>query len=78
MIKMVRVISLSDRAYGLLLKLKKNNSFSKVIEELVEKNSEKGDISKLEKFFGVLSDKNAELWTKETIESRARSQERKM
>lgn len=56
---MVRVISLSDKAYQLLSKRKGDRSFSELVEELVENEEGKGSVSKLTKFFGILSAEEA-------------------
>ncbi|MGI0134479.1 MAG: antitoxin VapB family protein [Candidatus Micrarchaeaceae archaeon] len=70
-IDMVKVISISDRAYELLSRLKNGNSFTKVIEELAESKANVGDVSTIEPFFGVLKDKKREKeWLAEIKASR--------
>lgn len=69
---MVKVISISDKAYALLSRLKNGNSFSKVIEELTEGKTSLGDVNSIKPFFGVLKDKKREKeWLAEIKASRA-------
>ena len=55
---MVKVISLSNDAYGRLKSLKGSKSFSEVVIELSEGRRKKGDLMK---FFGVWADKTKEV-----------------
>ncbi len=75
---MVKVISLSDKAYELLQERKGGRSFSELIEEIVENGEEKGEVSKVMTFFGVLSKKNAEELEKSVVEGRKRATPRSM
>ncbi len=70
---MVKVISLSERAYQLLAVRKGKRSFSEVIEEMVAKTEGKGDISRLKRFFGTIDDKTAEAWKREVERGRKES-----
>jgi len=54
---MVKVISLSNDAYGRLKAIKRDKSFSEVIVELVEKKQKKNIMD----FFGIWVD-NAKEW----------------
>ena len=67
---MSRVIVISDKVYADLQKIKKNESFSKAIEALIESSTSKGDIAVIERFFGVLSKENSSAWKKEINRSR--------
>ena len=49
---MTKVISISNSAYENLSKIKNEKSFSEVINYLVNKETAKGGINNLEKFFG--------------------------
>lgn len=62
---MSKVIVVSDTVYSDLQKLKKDASFSKMIETLIQSTGKKGDIAQLESFFGVLNKRNAAAWKKE-------------
>lgn len=64
---MVKVISLSNEAYGKLRALKGDRSFSEVVIHLVEKKKAKGKKENLMKFFGIFKDR-ADEW--ENIEKR--------
>jgi predicted CopG family antitoxin len=70
---MVKVISLSDRAYKLLYVRKRGRSFSKLVEDMVEGNETKGDIREIRKYFGILSKETADRIEKRVIEDRGRS-----
>ena len=59
---MSRVIVVSETVYSELQKIKKNESFSKAIEELIKDKMQKGDISQLESFFGTLDKKGGSSW----------------
>jgi len=67
---MSKVIVISDTVYSELRKMKKDTSFSKMIEALIQSNDKKGDIGQLERFFGVLSMKDAASWKKEVNRGR--------
>ncbi len=55
---MTKIISVSDHVYGMLSRLKGGRSFSKMLEELAERDVGRGDIGKLRPFFGSLSKMN--------------------
>lgn len=57
---MVKVISLSEEAYGKLKSIKGDKSFSEVIVEVVDKNK-KGTGKDLMKFFGIWKD-DSDYW----------------
>ena len=63
----------SDIVYSELRKMKKDLSFSKMIEELIQGRGKKGDINQLEKFFGTISDSDAAIWKKEVTDGRRAS-----
>lgn len=65
-----RVIVVSETVYSELQKIKKNESFSKAIEELIKDKMQKGDISQLESFFGTLDKKDGSSWKGEVNRSR--------
>lgn len=67
---MPKVIVVSDTVYSELQRMKKDTSFSKAIEALIQGNDKKGDIGQLERFFGVLSKKDAAAWKKEVAQGR--------
>lgn len=52
---MVKVISLSNEAYGRLKAIKGSKSFSEVVIELSDGKRKKGDLMK---FFGIWADKS--------------------
>jgi len=69
---MARQISVSDEVYSILVKNKKNRSFSEVIKEMAEVNGgKKGDISSLKRFFGTIDKRSARAWIREIEKSRA-------
>ncbi|MAH07616.1 hypothetical protein CMI38_05205 [Candidatus Pacearchaeota archaeon] len=59
---MVKVISLSNEAYGKLKSMKRDRSFSEVVVELVDDNRERRK-QNLMKFAGVFA-KDADKWDK--------------
>ena len=67
---MSRVIVVSDTVYSELQKMKKDASFSKMIESLIQGSGKKGDIGQLERFFGILSKEDANAWKKEINQGR--------
>ena len=67
---MSKVIVVSDIVYSELQKMKKDTSFSKMIEALIQGTRSRGDIGQLERFFGVLSKKDAAAWKKEVSQGR--------
>ena len=69
-VKMSKVIVVSDTVYVELQKMKKDTSFSKMIEELIQGRGNKGDIGQLERLFGTLNKKNATSLKKEVNQSR--------
>jgi predicted CopG family antitoxin len=73
---MTKIISLTNEVYEKLKKLKKNMSFSKEIDELIEKSSEKGDVRNLRKFMGVWTKTEATAFQKEVAESRKNARPR--
>ena len=68
---MTKIISLSDQVYLQLVKLKKERSFSKTIEELLKIGAGKRDISEIKRLFGTIDKKRAGSWIKEIEASRA-------
>jgi predicted CopG family antitoxin len=65
---MVKPVSLSNEAYGVLSKMKsEGESFSDVVLRLAEKNDKKTDLSR---FFGVLSKDEADEMKKNIAEHR--------
>ncbi len=68
---MTKIISLSDAVYLQLVKLKKERSFSKTIEALINRGAENGGISKIKKLFGTIDKKRAGAWIREIETSRA-------
>ncbi len=62
---MVKVISLSEKAYRLLADRKGDRSFSEEIVKLVETDQKKGNVSGLRKFFGTIDQKTADKWKQE-------------
>ncbi len=67
---MSKVIVVSDTVYSELRRMKKDTSFSKTIEALMQGNGNKGDIGQLERFFGALGKKDAAAWKKEVNQGR--------
>ena len=67
---------MSDTVYSELEKMKKGSSFSKMIESLIQNKKRKGDISKLEQFFGILSKKDAKEWLNEVNVGRKNAKSR--
>lgn len=67
---MSKVIVISDTVYSELQRMKKDTSFSKMIEALIQGKGNRGDIGQLEKFFGVLSKRDAAAWKKEVNQGR--------
>lgn len=55
---MTKVISISNNTYENLSKIKNEKSFSEVINYLINKETAKGDINNLEKFFGKWEGRN--------------------
>lgn len=74
---MSKVIVVSDDVYTELQRMKKDSSFSKIIEYLIQGKNRRGDIAELKKFFGVLNKKDAKLWLKEVEEGRKNAVGRK-
>jgi len=74
-VNVVKVISLSNRAYQILAKRKGSKSFSETIEEMAD-NKEKGDISELKKFFGIFKNVDVKAWKKEIREGRRKFKSR--
>jgi predicted CopG family antitoxin len=67
----VRIISISDEVYMQLSSIKQGRSFTMVIKSLLaERQSKKGDIKELEKFFGIITKEEADKWKKEVREGR--------
>jgi predicted CopG family antitoxin len=57
----VRIISISDEVYMQLSSIKQGRSFTMVIKSLLaERQSKKGDIKELEKFFGIITKEEAD------------------
>jgi predicted CopG family antitoxin len=73
---MSKVIAVSDTVYSELQKMKNGYSFSKMIESLIQNKKRKGDISKLEQFFGVLSKEDAKEWLNEVNAGRKNARSR--
>ena len=67
---MPKVIVVSDTVYGELRRMKKDTSFSKIIEALIQGKESKVDIGQLERFFGTLNIKDAAAWKKEVNQGR--------
>ncbi|MCL5440386.1 MAG: antitoxin [Candidatus Marsarchaeota archaeon] len=67
---MSRVIVVSETVYNELQKIKNRESFSKTIEALIKCKGKKGDIAKLEEFFGILNKKEGVSWKGEVNRSR--------
>jgi predicted CopG family antitoxin len=67
----VRIISISDEVYMQLSSIKQGRSFTMVIKSLLaERQSKKGEMKELEKFFGVLSKEEADKLRKASAEFR--------
>ncbi|MDE1828324.1 MAG: antitoxin VapB family protein [Candidatus Micrarchaeota archaeon] len=63
---MSKIISISDETYNTLVKFKgKTKSFTQVINELIGRRS-----GNIEKYFGVLKDRDLSELKKETVERR--------
>jgi len=60
---MVKVISLSDEAYGILKRMKMGRSFSEVIVDVTTSKEKKGIVKDLSKFCGIWKDETEE-WEK--------------
>ena len=71
---MVKVISLSDNAYNKLSKIKRNQSFSEVIIELIEGKQK----TSLRNFVGLISKEEGEKWKKEVSENRKKQKMREV
>jgi len=56
---MVRTIMVRDDVYKRLLSLKGDSSFSEVIARLIEE-SKRARVDRLKRYFGILSDEEAE------------------
>ncbi|MCL5412052.1 MAG: antitoxin VapB family protein [Candidatus Marsarchaeota archaeon] len=56
---MVRVISISDEVYSMLVKIKGGKSFTEVIKSLASRREDKGNFDAVMKFFGAISDSEA-------------------
>ncbi|MEK6833581.1 MAG: antitoxin VapB family protein [Nanoarchaeota archaeon] len=69
---MVKVISLSDEAYGKLKMIKRNMSFSEVIVDLVERKKKRNLID----FVGVWSKEEGAKIKKSVIENRKKQKMR--
>jgi predicted CopG family antitoxin len=63
---MVKVISLSDKAYNTLIKLKRNRSFSELVIDLIEGKQKKN----IRNFAGWISKEDGEKWKKEIVKTR--------
>ncbi len=70
---MTKIISLTDAVYMKLKGLKKNKSFSREIDELLESSSKKGDVKELMKYFGSWSKAEGERFQREIARSRKRA-----
>ncbi len=70
---MTKIISLTDAVYTKLKGIKKNKSFSREIDELLENSSKKGDVKELMKYFGSWSRAEGERFQKEIAKSRKRA-----
>lgn len=73
---MTKIISLTNEVYAKLKRVKKNRSFSQEIDELIEKNNEKGSVKNLRKFMGVWSRAEAAAFQKAIAESRKNAKPR--
>lgn len=67
---MTKIISLTNEVYGKLKKLKKNRSFSKQINELIEKAEVKNNVKDLREFLGLWGKAEAKSFLKEIESSR--------
>jgi len=70
----MKTIVIRDEVYRKLNEIKGNKSFSDIIEELIEESLSLRK-KKLEKYFGILSEGEAEELEKEIKEMRKRSDE---
>ncbi|AGJ61886.1 MULTISPECIES: antitoxin VapB family protein [Sulfolobaceae] len=70
----MKTIMIRDEVYRKLVEIKGDKSFSDVIEELIEESLSLRR-KKLEKYFGILSEEEAEELEREIKEMRKRSDE---
>lgn len=67
---MAKIISVSEEVYDELSTIKGEKSFTELLKSLIEEKKRKGDIKSFEKFFGVLTNKEAEELRKSSAEFR--------
>ncbi|MGD0729014.1 MAG: antitoxin VapB family protein [Candidatus Micrarchaeaceae archaeon] len=73
---MTKIISLTNEVYDKLKKLKKNKSFSKQINELLERSNLKGDINEILKYSGVWTKEEGKKFQEEISRSRKKAKPR--
>ncbi|MGH2638796.1 MAG: antitoxin VapB family protein [Rhabdochlamydiaceae bacterium] len=73
---MTKIISLTNEVYAKLKKLKNGRSFSREIDELIEKSSTKGDVREFRKFMGMWSKADAKAFQKEVAAARKNAKPR--
>ena len=70
----MKTIMIRDDVYKKLLEIKGDKSFSEVIEELIEESLSVRK-KKIEKYFGILNEEEAEELSKEIMEMRKKTDE---
>ena len=73
---MVKIISISDDTYQELSKRKAGRSFSETIRDILRKESVKGDIKSVSRFWGTFKEVDATSLKKEITQGRRRSSQR--
>lgn len=67
---MAKLISVSEEVYNELSSIKGEKSFTELLKSLIEEKEKKGSMKAFEKFFGVLTGKEADELKKSSAEFR--------
>lgn len=71
----MKTIMIDDETYNKLKKLKGNRSFSKLLNHLAGESAGREKVA-IRKFYGILTEEEAETWESMAKESRGRFRER--
>ena len=71
----MKTIMIDDETYKKLKNMKEENSFSKFLSTLAE-NAKYGSKESIKRFYGILTEKEADIWEKAIMDSRNNIRER--